>query len=91
MDELSFYKDEINKLWAEVKDLRKVQSDTSQAITEIKTDIKYIRKEFEEFTSALKELKSVPAARWNLIITAIITALTSGLVGAFISYAVRKG
>lgn len=85
MDEITFLKDEINKLWSAVNSQREKQSSFSEVLVDLKADVKYIRKEFEDFSKAFAELKALPGQRWNILITTIITALTSGLVGAVIT------
>ncbi len=67
---------------ASIKALAEQAQRQKEEMHEFKKDIK---EDIDEVKNDVKELKEKPAKRWDLIVTAIITAIVSGLIGFVIS------
>ena len=65
----------------EVHDLR----DLTKAVAVTNENVKQLSGQFEELHQDVKELKEIPANRWDKIITAIITGVVGTLIGAILS------
>lgn len=81
--------DRVTKLEVEVKSIKEDLKDfESMKETSIKqtTQFEYIVKSLNEIKITVDELKSKPSKYWDIIITVIITALATGLVGHFLRF-----
>ncbi|MBQ6164800.1 MAG: hypothetical protein IJK23_10035 [Clostridia bacterium] len=58
-------------------------------IHELASEVKYMREDLSEVKKDVGELKSKPAKRYDLIVTGIISALTSGAVGYLIAQLIK--
>lgn len=54
-------------------------------IRNIVEEIRFMREDLNSVTKKVDELEKQPAKRWDLIITAVISAGASGLIGFIIS------
>lgn len=66
--------DEVNE------DVKKVSEDVKK-MNELLTEVKYMREDLSKVTKKLNEIESKPQKRWDTLITAAISALTSGILG----------
>lgn len=57
----------------------------TSSIHELASEVRYMRNDINKMQSDIDELKAKPAKRYDLIVTAIISALSSGVVGFAIS------
>ena len=55
------------------------------SIHELASEVRYMRTDVNKMQSDIDEIKSKPKKRYDLIVTGIITALTSGIIGFVIS------
>ena len=69
----------------EVHDLREL----TQAVAVTNSNVKQLSSQFDELHQDVKELKEIPAHRWNTAITAIITGVVGALVGALITIIIK--
>lgn len=51
------------------------------SIQEIVVEIKHMREDLNKVTNKVTEIESKPQKRWDTLITAAISALTSGVLG----------
>ena len=77
IDDVEEKQDNLAELVSTVKVLADREARVEDDVTEIKTDV--------------KELKEKPVKRYETVITTIITALCSGLVGYVLSFIIQKG
>lgn len=61
------------------------QQELINSVSSLASEVKYIRVDMNEVCKDVDELKSKPNKRYELIVTTIITAIASGVVGFFIS------
>ena len=54
-------------------------------VHEMTVEVKHMREELNGVTTEVSELKSKPAKRWDVLITALISATGSGILGFVIS------
>lgn len=69
----------------EVHDLREL----TKAVAVTNTNVKQLSGSVEELHRDVKELKAVPANRWNSIVIAIATGAVGALLGAVISLVLK--
>ena len=62
----------------EIHDLREL----TQAVAVTNSNVKQLSAQFDELHQDVKELKEIPANRWNSALTAVITGVVGALVGA---------
>ena len=77
IDDVEEKQDNLAELVSTVKVLADREARVEDDVTEIKTDV--------------KELKEKPVKRYDTVITTIITALCSGLVGYVLSLIIQQG
>lgn len=75
----------VKDLENEVHDLR----DLTKAVAVTNENVKQLSGQFEELHQDVKELKEIPAKRWNNIITAIATGIVGTLIGAFLASIIK--
>ena len=69
----------------EVHDLREL----TKAVAVTNANVKQLSSQFEELHQDVKELKEIPANRWDKIITAIITGVVGALIGAILALVIK--
>ena len=77
IDDVEEKQDNLAELVSTVKVLADREARVEDDVTEIKTDV--------------KELKEKPIKRYDTVITTILTAICSGLVGYVLSLIIQKG
>ena len=94
---LSYFKEEINRM-QEKQTVFETKLNISERQTdrvEVKLDsvinnhIEF-KKSFESLAVKIEQLTQQPAKRYETLISVILTSLTAGLVGFFISYILRR-
>lgn len=65
------------------------QKELISGIHELASEVKYMREDLSEVKKDVGELKSKPAKRYDLIVTGIISALTSGAVGFMLAQLIK--
>lgn len=65
----------------EVHDLRAL----TEAVAVTNANVKQLSNQFVELHQDVKELKEIPASRWDKVITAIITGVAGALIGAILA------
>ena len=60
-------------------------SDITESVHTLANEVVHMREDINRVDSRLVEIETRPAKRWDLIITTIITALCSGVVGFVLS------
>ena len=65
----------------EVHDLRAL----TEAVAVTNANVKQLSNQFVELHQDVKELKEIPANRWDKVITAIITGVAGALIGAILA------
>ena len=75
----------VKDLETEVHDLRAL----TEAVAVTNANVKQLSNQFDELHQDVRELKQIPANRWNSIITAIITGVIGALVGAIITLVIK--
>ncbi len=75
----------VNGLENEVHDLREL----TKAVAVTNSNVKQLSSQFDELHQDVRELKQVPANRWNSIITAIVTGVIGALVGAILTLIIK--
>jgi archaellum component FlaC len=71
----------VKNLENEVHDLREL----TKAVAVTNSNVKQLSNQFNELHQDVKELKEIPANRWDKIITAIITGVVGTLIGAILT------
>ena len=75
----------IKDLETEIHDLR----DLTQAVAVTNSNVKQLSTQFDELHQDVKELKEIPANRWNGIVTAIATGVVGALIGAILTLVIK--
>ena len=75
----------VEKVENDVHDLRAL----TKAVAVTNSNVKQLSKQFNELHQDVKELKQVPANRWDKIITAIITGVVGALIGAVLALIIK--
>lgn len=75
----------VKDLETEVHDLREL----TKAVAVTNANVKQLSGQFEELHQDVKELKEIPANRWDKIITAIITGVVGTLIGALLMLIIK--
>lgn len=65
----------------EVHDLRAL----TEAVAVTNANVKQLSNQFEELHQDVKELKQIPANRWDKVITSIITGVVGAIIGALVA------
>ena len=65
----------------EVHDLREL----TKAVAVTNANVKQLSSQFDELHQDVKELKEIPANRWEKTITAIITGVVGAIIGAILA------
>ena len=65
----------------EVHDLRAL----TEAVAVTNANVKQLSSQFDELHQDVKDLKEIPANRWDKIVTAIITGVVGTLIGAILT------
>lgn len=68
----------INNLETEVHDLRAL----TEAVAVTNTNVEQLSNKVVELHQDVKELKEVPANRWEKLVTTVITGIVGALIGA---------
>ena len=71
----------VKDLENEVHDLREL----TKAVAVTNSNVKQLSSQFVELHQDVKELKAIPANRWNAAIAAIVTGVVGALIGAFLA------
>lgn len=71
----------VKDLENEVHDLREL----TKAVAVTNSNVKQLSTQFDELHQDVKELKQIPANRWDKVITAIITGVVGTLIGAVLA------
>ena len=75
----------VKNLETEVHDLREL----TKAVAVTNANVKQLSTQFDELHQDVKELKDIPASRWDKIITAIITGVVGALIGAILALVIK--
>ena len=75
----------IKDLETEIHDLR----DLTKAVAVTNSNVKQLSTQFDELHQDVKELKEIPANRWNGIVTAIATGVVGALIGAILTLVMK--
>ena len=75
----------VKDLENEVHDLREL----TKAVAVTNSNVKQLSTQFDELHQDVKELKEIPANRWNNIITAIVTGVAGTLIGALLTLIIK--
>lgn len=81
--------DRVTKLEVEVKSIKEDLKDfegIKETSIKQSTQYEYIITSLDEIKQQVKEISSKPNKYWDIIITVIITALATGLVGHFLRF-----
>lgn len=92
MNETEFV-ERLAKVEAAVKSAQHQIDETKElvgGIHELASEVKFMRSDLSDVKADVSELKSKPAKRYDLIVTGIISAVTSGAVGFLISQLLSK-
>lgn len=75
----------VKDLENEVHDLREL----TKAVAVTNSNVKQLSTQFDELHQDVKELKEIPASRWDKVITAIITGVVGALIGAILTLVIK--
>ena len=75
----------VKDLEIEVHDLREL----TKAVAVTNSNVKQLSNQFDELHQDVKELKQIPANRWDKVITAIITGVVGALIGAVLALVLK--
>jgi peptidoglycan hydrolase CwlO-like protein len=75
----------VKDLENEVHDLR----DLTKAVAVTNENVKQLSNQFDELHQDVKEIKEIPANRWDKVITAIITGVAGTIIGAIITLIIK--
>lgn len=62
------------------------QKDLISSIHELASEVRFMRTDINKMQKDIDEIKAKPNKRYELVVTTIITAITSGAVGYVISH-----
>ena len=65
--------------------------DLAVATTQIAAETKALREDYEKADERIDELEHKPVKRYETFITALLTALCSGVAGYLLSFLFQKG
>ena len=71
----------VKDLENEVHDLREL----TKAVAVINSNVEQLSGQFSELHQDVKEIKAIPANRWDKVITAIITGAVGAIIGALLA------
>lgn len=71
----------VKDLENEVHDLRAL----TEAVAVTNSNVKQLSNQFNELHQDVKELKEIPANRWNAVIVAVVTGVVGALIGAILT------
>ena len=71
----------VKDLENEVHDLRAL----TEAVAVTNSNVKQLSNQFNELHQDVKELKAIPANRWNAVIAAIVTGVVGTFIGAVLA------
>jgi uncharacterized protein YbcI len=57
-------------------------AELTKSVTQLVSEMKYIKAGQEKIEQAVDELRSEPKKRWNTVVTALITGVVGAIVGA---------
>ena len=69
----------------ELQEMHKTIKDLAVATAQIATETKKLREDYNKADEEIQELKEKPVKRYETVVTTLITALCSGVVGYLIS------
>ena len=69
----------------ELQEMHKTIKDLAVATAQIATETKKLREDYNKADEEIQELKEKPTKRYETVVTTIITALCSGIVGYALS------
>lgn len=69
----------------EVHDLRAL----TEAVAVTNENVKQLSNQFDELHQDVKEIKEIPANRWDKIVTAILTGVVGTLIGAILTLVIK--
>lgn len=75
----------VENLENEVHDLREL----TKAVAVTNANVKQLSSQFDELHQDVKELKEIPAKRWDGVIAAIVTGVVGTLIGAILALVIR--
>lgn len=75
----------VKDLETEVHDLR----DLTKAVAVTNANVEQLSGQVVELHQDVKEIKEIPANRWNGIITAIVTGVVGALIGAVLALVLK--
>jgi archaellum component FlaC len=75
----------VKDLENEVHDLREL----TKAVAVTNSNVKQLSNQFDELHQDVKELKQIPANRWNSIVTTIATGVVGTLIGAILTLIIK--
>ncbi len=61
------------------------QKELTNSIHELASEVRFMRSDINKMQTDIDEIKAKPTKRYELIVTTIITALLSGIIGFVIS------
>ena len=75
----------LKNLETEVHDLRAL----TEAVAVTNTNVEQLSNKVVELHQDVKDLKEIPANRWDKVITAIITGVVGALIGAILALVIK--
>ena len=69
----------------ELQETHKTIKDLAIATTQIASEVKALREDYNKADAEIQELKGKPVKRYETVVTTLITAICSGVVGYLIS------
>ena len=75
----------VKDIEVEVHDLREL----TKAVAVTNSNVKQLSNQFDELHQDVKELKEIPANRWDKVVTAIITGVVGALLGAILALVIK--
>ena len=69
----------------ELQEMHKTIKDLAVATAQIATETKKLREDYNKADEEIQELKEKPTKRYETVVTTLITAICSGVVGYLIS------
>lgn len=74
-----------------LEEMSKSIKDLAVATTQIAAETKALREDYEKADERIDELEHKPVKRYETFITALLTALCSGVAGYLLSFLFQKG